>query len=219
MYRNTPLNWFFSAGFLLAFLPQAAHSALIITEFMRNPSGSDALGEWFEVYNAGSTPVDLYQWSIADLGSNSHTIGSSVVVGPSSYALLGRNGDTATNGGLVFDYVYGNQFVLANGDDELLLFDDLGTEIDRVVYDSSFPGGDGVSAMLVSLGLDNNDPANWVAATTYYNADNKGTPGAPNFSAAATVAEPPASALLLLGGVLALMGNWGRRAGSQSGLG
>ncbi len=40
-----------------------ASSDLIITEIMQNPSAvEDANGEWFEIYNSGSSPVDMYSY-------------------------------------------------------------------------------------------------------------------------------------------------------------
>lgn len=40
---------------------------ILITEIMQNPSMVwDSLGEWFEIHNAGSQPVDLGGWTITD---------------------------------------------------------------------------------------------------------------------------------------------------------
>ena len=53
-----------------------------------------------------------------------------------SSAVLGRDADTAVNGGLVVDHAYGDDIRLGNGDDELHIT--FGTTvIDSVVYDDS----------------------------------------------------------------------------------
>ena len=51
--------------------------------------------------------------------------------------MLGRNTD-ATNGGVPVAYQY-TSFTLGNAEDEIILLDGAGTEIDRVAYDGG-PG-------------------------------------------------------------------------------
>lgn len=166
--------------------PPAATEEIIITEIMQNPNTiSDANGEWFEVYNPGDTPVDLNGWTISDNDSDAHVIGSSVTVPSGGYALLGRNSDSGANGGLTYDYVYGNDIELANSADELILTDALGNEIDRVEYDGgpNFPDPNGASMNLDPFSYSttaNNDGSNWCEATTSYEMNNSGTPGSDN---------------------------------------
>lgn len=47
-----------------------AHGALMITEAMPDPTGTDVDREWFEMYNSGPTAVDLTGYAVGD-GSNS----------------------------------------------------------------------------------------------------------------------------------------------------
>ena len=72
------------------------------------------------------------------------------------YLVLGRNADSSSNGGVVVAYRYGG-FTLGNADDEIILLDGVGTEIDRVAYDGgpAFPNPDGASMMLIRPDLDN----------------------------------------------------------------
>ena len=45
---------------------------LMITEIMQNPiCRSDAAGEWFEVYNPTSSPINMNGWKIKDNGTDS----------------------------------------------------------------------------------------------------------------------------------------------------
>src|SRR5438046_1264416 len=71
-----------------------ATSQLIITEVMPDPTKvSDAAGEWFEVYNAGSESVDLMGTRIVSAAgttaTESHTIAASVIVDPGAHVVLG----------------------------------------------------------------------------------------------------------------------------------
>ncbi|MFO7543982.1 MAG: lamin tail domain-containing protein, partial [Trueperaceae bacterium] len=131
---------------------QAAED-LVINEIMQNPAAvADSAGEWFEIYNAGSTGVDIDGWTIADNGIDSHVIanGGPLIVPAGGFFVLGNNGDTATNGGVNVDYVYGGSFFLANGADELVLSTAAGVEVDRVEWDGgpSFPDPNGASMAL-----------------------------------------------------------------------
>lgn len=155
---------------------------IIITEVMQNPDAvGDNAGEYFEVYNAGSTAVDLNGWTISDNGTNSHVIASSVVVNAGAYAVLATNGDSATNGGFTADYVYSN-IALANGDDELVLTDTNANEIDRIEWDGGpiWPDPTGASMSLCDLAADNNDGTQWLESTVPYGDGDLGTPGTVN---------------------------------------
>ena len=157
---------------------------LIINEVMQNPSAvSDANGEWFEIINASMDTIDLNGFIIKDDGSDSHTISSSVTVMPYSYAVLGRNADVNTNGGVALDYEYSG-FTLGNSDDEVILIDPYGNTIDSVAYDggAEWPDPTGASMALLEISLDNTIGSNWVEydSLTYGDGD-YGTPGEPNF--------------------------------------
>ncbi len=51
---------------LAAGLASAARGQVIITEILANSAGADVPGEWCEIYNAGSSPVDISGWALAD---------------------------------------------------------------------------------------------------------------------------------------------------------
>ena len=59
--RNTALALALAGSLGLA---AAANAAVVITEFMPNPSGSDAEREWLEIYNNGPAPVDVSNYKI-----------------------------------------------------------------------------------------------------------------------------------------------------------
>jgi len=175
-------------------VPTAAGD-LIITEIMKNPGPSitDANGEWFEIYNATSVALDLFGLEIADQGSDSHVIGSHVVIAAGGYAVLGRNANPAANGGVSVDYQYSG-IGLTNGDDEIELWAG-NALIDSVAYtDAAFPDVEGVSLNLAGSVLDDGDNdlgSSWCGASSGYGtASQQGTPGNANTSCS-TSATPP----------------------------
>ncbi|MCA9300154.1 MAG: lamin tail domain-containing protein, partial [Phycisphaerales bacterium] len=56
---------------LLAGMACGANGQVIITEILANENGTDVPGEWAEIYNAGSQPVDISGWMFADEDGNS----------------------------------------------------------------------------------------------------------------------------------------------------
>ncbi len=161
-----------------------APAQVVINEIMQNPAAvSDSAGEWFEIINTSGSPVDLNGWTIADNDFDSHLItnGGPLLVPAGGYLVFGNNGDSATNGGVTVDYVYSG-IAIANGSDELILFDTSAIEIDRVEWDNgvTFPDPNGASMALIDPVLDNNDGTNWCEASTPYGDGDFGTPGSLN---------------------------------------
>ncbi len=144
---------------------------LIITEIMQNPSDvSDAYGEWFEIYNYGSTTVDINGYVIKDNGSDSHTIsnGGPLNIAAGGFLVLGKNSTTLTNGGVPVDYQYSG-ITLSNRADEIILYmSDGTTEVDRVEWDGGTNWPDPTGASMTFTGQpidDNNTGSNWTTAT------------------------------------------------------
>ena len=165
--------------------------AFVISEFMANPAAvSDNDGEWIELFNAGSAPLDLDGWTLDKTdGSRSFTVSQSFVVPPGGYAVLARRSDFAANGGVAAGYDYPNAFALRNGDDGLLLRDPDGIERDRVTWGAgSLPVQAGQSwALANSL-----DPASWTLSQAVWSGS-AGDFGSPGSSSVAAGAPPPAS--------------------------
>ena len=163
---------------------------ILFNEIMQNPAAvNDDMGEWFELYNAGESDVDINGWLLEDEGSDMHEIdnGGPLVIPAGGYLVLGNNSDPGTNGGVNVDYNYGSNFFLSNSGDELILLNPFGvpegaTEIDRVEWDNgaTFPDPTGASMSLSDPLLDNNIGGNWCEATTPYGAGDSGTPGSLN---------------------------------------
>jgi len=154
------------------------NASIIINEIMKNPSAvSDSSGEWFELYNTGSSSVDLNGWSVRDNGFDYFEVNQSLVIEANSFLVFGSTGETTQ-----VDYQYGPQMFLANGDDEILLFDSNNSLIDSVEYeDSSFPDPNGASfGFTGDKATDNGLASNWSTSTDAFYATDLGTPGACN---------------------------------------
>jgi hypothetical protein len=178
---------------------------LVINEIMQNPAAtSDNKGEWFELYNPGDSGVDIDGWTIRDNGVDLHVIDNEgpLVVPAGGFAVLGCNGKTVQNGGYTPDYVY-DGFLLANGDDEVILEDELGALVDQVFYTgvSPWPNPDGASMELIDAATDNNVGSNWAEAiarggTFDGSRTDLGTPGAVNSVSGPQDTEPPTVAVV-----------------------
>lgn len=182
-------------------------STIVINEILQNPSKvADQKGEWFELYNAGDSEVDLSGWTIKDNGSDDFTISGSLTIAPHGFLVFARNGDFEQNGQIpVVDYVYSG-FTLANGNDEIILLNASNETIDEVWYDGglTFPDPDGASIALLSPTLDNNVGSNWYEESTFtYGLGDYGTPGMANV--------PIPGTLLLISSGLAAIVAWRKR--------
>ena len=155
---------------------------VVINEVMADPSAvTDANGEWFEVYNAGAAAVNLNGWVIAGNNDAPHTIAADVVVAAGGFAVLGRNGSTATNGGVTVHYVYAGATTmnLGNSADWLAIRGPSGATVDSVAW-TSVPAG--ASRAVIDPAADNTsmNGSNWFTSTLTYGAGDRGTPGGAN---------------------------------------
>jgi hypothetical protein len=167
---------------------------LVINEVLSNPGGtiSDANGEWIELYNAGTRPVNLQDLVIADSAASGrrpyHLISSSLVVSSGGYVVLGNTTNTTNNGGVPVDYAYGAALALANSLDAVKIARVYGTDtltIDRTQYASAaISAQNGISRELKNPALDNSnmDGSNWADAlvSAVYGPGGRGTPKAQN---------------------------------------
>jgi hypothetical protein len=182
----------------------APSSDIVIVEIMQNPQAvGDGSGEWFELFNKTSSPIDLNAYIIKDEGSNVDTINTTLIIPAMGFVTLGKNADNTTNGDYTCDYQYSN-FTLANGDDEIILLNPSGVEIDRVEYDGGavWPDPNGKSMVFTGLASDDNNDGNlWIEAdlreNTYVGATGDlGSPGT-NGNHQQLTGSTPANQLLL----------------------
>jgi len=154
----------------------ASVNDLLITEVMANPlQVSDANGEWFELFNPTTSSINLKGMTLSDDGSNSHTIptDNDLFIASGQYFVMGKNGDSNTNGGFNADYVYSN-FTLGNSGDQIVFSSDI-AELLRINYGTNFDTA-GQSRELMGLPM---TEANYALTDTgfSYGLGDIGTPG------------------------------------------
>jgi len=173
---------------------------IVITEIMPNPAVVlDNFGEWFEVYNATATAINLNGWILHD-NAGADTVEGDSIVASHDYFVFCNNDTLATNGGVPtdYDYVYGTSgwgLALSNTADVLYLLTPQGVAIDCVRYTTSWPWGTGSSMQLKDVALNNDDVNNWCASQNVWlgSAGDKGTPGQ-----ASDCAAPPDTVALTI---------------------
>ena len=167
-------------------LPQSGQ--VVITEFMKDPTYvSDTHGEWIEVWNSLPWRCNLDGWTLSDDAGNSHTLDAggtiALIMRPGQRFVLGLDGDTNTNGGVVLNYVYSGFSMTNSGADQIILTKPNGQLVDRVEFDNvSYPHTPGHSIQLdepFRTQYYNDDPAHWCHSQTLWSAGNPdtGTPG------------------------------------------
>lgn len=176
-----------------------------ITEYMYNGNGSGSAGEFVEFTNVGSTAVDMTGWSFDDSselpGSQSLSAfgtvqpGESVILTDMTAAAFRSNWSLCPP----VKIIGGNTNNLGR-EDEINLYDNTGTLIDRLTYgDQTYAPGsirtNSVSGWVNATGLHTNTIANWTLSTvadaeaSYTSA--AGETGSPGKSSRAIVAFDP----------------------------
>lgn len=152
---------------------------LVITEIMPNPSAvGDTAGEWFELYATAS--VDLNGLELGDdLASPDDTLpasGDCLPVAAGQRAIVTRNADPATNGGLPATAIQAT-FSLSNTGGTLSI--GLGGEaFDTVTWAGSSDGASWTVDPGAEDPVSNDDLARWCVSTEPFGAGDLGSPGA-----------------------------------------
>jgi len=173
---HRPVVWSFSVPEVT--LPEG----IIINEIMRDPNSVlDVHGEWIELYNSGSVPVDLNGLVLKDNDDDLHVIANSDIIYPDQYYVIGASSDINLNGGVIVDYVWSN-FDLSNFFDEVIIEHPSGFILDYLEYDygQSFISEQGYSIELIDPVLDNNSGINWFLSENIMAGGDYGTPGQEN---------------------------------------
>jgi len=164
-------------------------SPLVISEIMYNPASAEDNWEWIEVYNSGSSAVDLSGYVLDDINGTAHgsaNIASGSIAAGSS-AILFNSDDVSTSD---FEAAWGTgitligvtswgNMALNNGGDTVSLWDSFASysgdhtthtnAIETVAYDDTAPwpvDNNSASIYLTDLTADNTDGSNWALSTT-----------------------------------------------------
>jgi hypothetical protein len=167
--------------FLLFACLAAVRAQIVITEIMYNPppSGTDTL-EYVELYNNSNAPVDVSNWLFTE--GVTFTFPAGTTIPAMGYVIVTENKayfDARFPGLTTFQW---DGALTNGGEDFRLTLPDSTTEIDYVNYldAAPWPGGQanglGASIVLCDYNADNNNGANWEAASTPTGVSIAGTP-------------------------------------------
>jgi hypothetical protein len=177
-------------GGVLRAIVKPASGALVITEFLADPAGTDTNKEWFEVTNTSQTAFDLNELKVSNGAATAvpAPIQSStcISVAPGAFALLAQSIDAMANAGLpppdaTFGFTLTNSGVTSTG---IRVYDGT-TLLDGVSWSAS-SSGKSIALDPDHFNTTDNDTAAVTAGvyclgtTTYGDLTNTGTPRAAN---------------------------------------
>lgn len=156
---------------------------LVITEIFANPAGADEGNEWFEIYNATDTALDLTGIVLQTAKDDGSSVKEHTIVG-----LTIEPGDYVVVGGVLedtrpdhVDYGYGNDLGDLRNTAGTIALGCGGNPIDTVLYqtatDATSRGFDGTRTPDPAT---NDDLNLWCDATTMFSDAILGTPGSAN---------------------------------------
>ena len=157
--------------------PAPALGQVIFTEWLSNPDAiPEASGEWFELHNATATALDLTGCTVTSQSAATAPLPAGTLSGGATY-LVARSADTATNGGISPNAVFGFS-LLTNG---TLTLTCGSTTVDTVSWTGETSGQTRSLDPDHYNAVDNDVAANYcVGSVTYGTGGDLGTPGALN---------------------------------------
>lgn len=154
--------------------------SIIINEINYNSSPGFETGDWIEIYNRQSSPVNISGWKIRDSNfENEYVFPQGTVLPANGYIVACEDIRLLLTGfHYLINYRGNTGFGLKNEEEVVKLINSKNDIIDSVHYLNNspwpdLPDGKGYSLILKSPDLDNDIPENWTAGL-------KGTPGAVN---------------------------------------
>ncbi len=143
----------------------AADSDVVINEIHFHPGHVCEYEEFIELYNRGDQAVDLSNWFFAE--GVVFTFPEGTIMLPGAYLVLAWDPDAlAAAYGLSANDVFKYEGRLSNNGEDIVLFNALAEQVDRVRYDDRFPwpissDGTGPSLELINPDQDNDKAGNW----------------------------------------------------------
>lgn len=140
---------------------------VVINEIHYDPLDNTQPAEFIELYNAGSTPIDLSAWYFSD--GIDYVFPAGTVIAPDGYLLVAEDPATilAEYGQTALGPWTG---ALSNDGEDVILRNALGESVDRVDYGIGYPwptdaAGGGGSMELIHPSLDNQLGGSWRTST------------------------------------------------------
>ena len=151
---------------ILSMLVASASANVVISEMMYHPPQLlDDQYEFLELYNTGSSAVDLQNWVIDGIG---FTFPAGASIGPNAYLLLAKDPNAVQSAyGFLPSYTYTGK--LSNSGETIKILDATGVVVDEVGYTTDppwpvTPDEGGPSLERIDPTLNGNTPRNWHAS-------------------------------------------------------
>jgi hypothetical protein len=165
--RGSAIIFALLLGALLPAFAHAGETDIVINELMYNPASNLADDEYLELYNRGTTTVDLSNWRFSKGITFTFPVGTSL--GAGQYLVVARNVTQAMNHYGITNLVGNYTGKLDNSGETVTIANAAGTTIDTVKYSDVPPwpvGPDGLgqSLELINPAADNNAARNWRAS-------------------------------------------------------
>ncbi|MCF8297715.1 MAG: lamin tail domain-containing protein [Saprospiraceae bacterium] len=159
------------------FIFNNSQADIVITEIMYNDQTTADLLEYFEIYNKGTTNANIGGYVITE--GVDFTFPANTVLAPGNFLVVAKDDALVNIAFSISGTMKWNSGELDNNGEDVQIKNTIGTVIDVVDYDNSNPwpikpNGGGASLVLCDASVDNNNPANWIAAydfVTVYNGD------------------------------------------------
>jgi len=100
-------KYFFLLFTLTLIVSNQANGTVVINEVLANEPGGLTSLEWVELYNSGTSAVDLKDWKFIE-GNDTTVITNSILIGGKSYLIVARKLVTATGDSGSFEGFWGN---------------------------------------------------------------------------------------------------------------
>lgn len=168
-----------AAGFV--FLAHAVFSqSITFSELNYNSDSTINSSNWVELYNYGTSTIDLSNWYLKDNNNlNQFTIPAGTMLAPEGRLVITNSITKLTSQfPLLTNYIGEMAFSFGNDSDQVRLFDNTGAMVLFMSYRDSFPwpeaaDGTGRTMELINPLVSPNEPANWFVGCM------KGSPGKP----------------------------------------
>lgn len=189
-------GWIAAAG-----QAEAGQFDILINEIMYNPPAANTGGEFVEIYNRGSTAVDVSNWQLEDSTQVMFTLPPASTIPAGGCLVLYDDVAAVAFYGLNPAFSFGPYTGgLDGGGERIALKNAGGVVIDEVTYDDNWPwpsepDGTGPSLELLNPWLDNNQGSSWGFGQPY-------TPGTANNPASPGLGEVVISELMYNPGTL-----------------
>ncbi|MCS6916110.1 MAG: lamin tail domain-containing protein [Chitinophagales bacterium] len=158
----------------------AGAQSIAVTEVNFNSDSTTTSGDWFELYNYGSTTISLANWVFKD-DNNQHqfVFPATVQLAPGARLVVVNDSQKFKNRHpFISNYIGTFNFGLGNDGDQVRLYDAQGNQMVFFEYADSLPwhpaaDGSGRTLELRSVALNPNDPNSWFVGCMF------GSPGMP----------------------------------------